>query len=68
MIIVMMVMLLVIFYLGDYNLPLCMTGFPYLMEYYLCIMVITMMKIMTMMILKMMVLVTTVQCLPFLSD
>ena len=42
MIIVMMVMLLVIFYRGDYNLPLCMTGFPYLMEYYLCKMVIIM--------------------------
>ena len=36
------------FYGGDYNLPLCMTGFPYLMEYYLCMMVITMVIIMTM--------------------
>ena len=52
MIIVMMVMLLVIFYGGDYNLPLCMTGFPYLMEYYLCMMVITMVIIMKIMILK----------------
>ena len=40
------------FYGGDYNLPLCMTGFPYLMEYYLCMMVITMVIIMKIMILK----------------
>ena len=60
----------VFFYGGDYNLPSCMTSFPYLMEYYLCKMVITMVTIMTMMVLKMMVLVmtTTLQCLPFLSD